>query len=104
MNGNIVAGADNRINFKIEGNGKIVGVDNGNAADTDSYKGTSRKAFSGKALVIVQSTKDEGSFTLSASSDGLSGSNISVKTVKNAVEGDAYLQSYTIAKNCRNIQ
>ena len=36
MNGNIVAGADNRINFKIEGNGKIVGVDNGNAADTDS--------------------------------------------------------------------
>ena len=99
MNGNIVAGADNRINFKIEGNGKIVGVDNGNAADTDSYKGTSRKAFSGKALVIVQSTKDEGSFTLSASSDGLSGSNISVKTVKNAVEGDAYLQSYTIAKN-----
>lgn len=53
MNGNIVAGADNRINFKIEGNGKIVGVDNGNAADTDSYKGTSRKAFSGKALVIV---------------------------------------------------
>lgn len=48
MNGNIVAGADNRINFKIEGNGKIVGVDNGNAADTDSYKGTSRKAFSGK--------------------------------------------------------
>lgn len=51
------------------------------------------------ALVIVQSTKDEGSFTLSASSDGLSGSNISVKTVKNAVEGDAYLQSYTIAKN-----
>ena len=38
MNGNIVAGADNRINFKIEGNGKIVGVDNGNAADTDSYK------------------------------------------------------------------
>ena len=82
MNGNIVAGADNRINFKIEGNGKIVGVDNGNAADTDSYKGTSRKAFSGKALVIVQSTKDEGSFTFSASSDGLSGSNISVKTVK----------------------
>ncbi|MEI3293200.1 MAG: hypothetical protein V8R63_07000 [Thomasclavelia ramosa] len=38
MNGNIVAGADNGLNFKIEGNGKIVGVDNGNAADTDSYK------------------------------------------------------------------
>ena len=45
MNGNIVAGADNRINFKIEGNGKI--VDNGNAADTDSYKELP-KSLSGK--------------------------------------------------------
>lgn len=45
MNGNIVAGADNRINFKIEGNGKIVGVDNGNAADTDSYKELHEKPF-----------------------------------------------------------
>lgn len=98
-NGNIVAGANNRINFEIEGNGRIVGVDNGNPADTDSYKGTSRKAFSGKAVVIVQSTKEEGSFTLTASSDGLSSDSVTVKTTRDTVAGDTYLQSYKISKN-----
>ena len=39
VNNNIVSGADHRIHFSIEGHGQIVGVDNGNAADTDRYKG-----------------------------------------------------------------
>ena len=99
VNNNIVAGANNKINFSIEGEGKIVGVDNGNPSDTDSYKGNSRKAFSGKALVIVQSTKNEGSFTVTASSDGLQSSSITVNTKRPEVEGDTYLQSYKISKN-----
>ena len=99
VNNNIVSGADHRIHFSIEGHGQIVGVDNGNAADTDSYKGNSRKAFSGKVLVIVQSTKEAGDFTLTASADGLKSSSITVKTRKDTVEGDIYLQSYRIAKN-----
>ena len=98
-NNNIVAGANNKINFSIEGEGKIVGVDNGNPSDTDSYKGNSRKAFSGKALVIVQSTKNEGSFTVTASSDGLQSSSVTVNTKRPEVEGDTYLQSYKISKN-----
>lgn len=98
-NGNVVAGANNRIHFNITGDGKIVGVDNGDATDTDSYKGNSRKAFYGKALVIVQSTKEAGSFTLTASSDGLNSSRVTVDTTRDANEGDVYLQSYKIAKN-----
>lgn len=97
--GNIVNSAANQIDFKIEGNGKIVGVDNGNAADTDSYKGNSRKAFSGKALVIVQSTKEAGSFTLTASSNGLTSAKVNVKTSLNDVAGEKYLQSYLISRN-----
>ena len=96
---NMVAGANNRINFSIEGEGKIVGVDNGDSSDTDSYKGNTRKAFHGKALVIVQSTKNEGAFTLTASSNGLSSSSVTVNTKRTAVEGDKYLQSYKISKN-----
>ena len=98
-NNNLVAGANNKINFSIEGEGKIVGVDNGDASDTDSYKGNTRKAFHGKALVIVQSTKNEGSFTLTASSNGLTSSSVTVNTKRAAVEGDTYLQSYKISKN-----
>ena len=98
-NNNVVAGANDRITFDIEGEGKIVGVDNGDPSDTDSYKGNTRKAFHGKALVIVQSTKNEGSFTLTASSNGLASSSVTVNTKQTAIEGDIYLQSYKISKN-----
>ncbi|MGG7079663.1 Ig-like domain-containing protein, partial [Clostridium sardiniense] len=80
-NGTLVPDADNLINFEVKGNGKIVGVDNGNAASVERYKDNKRKAFNGKALVIVQSTKNAGSFTLTATSQGLSSDNTTVYTV-----------------------
>jgi len=80
-NGTLVPDADNLINFDVKGNGKIVGVDNGNAASVERYKDNKRKAFNGKALVIVQSTKNAGSFTLTATSPGISSDNITVYSV-----------------------
>ncbi|MGG7078238.1 Ig-like domain-containing protein, partial [Clostridium sardiniense] len=80
-NGTLVPDADNLINFEVKGNGKIVGVDNGNAASVERYKANKRKAFNGKALVIVQSTKNAGSFTLTATSPGISSDNTTVYTV-----------------------
>jgi len=63
--------AANAVNFSVTGPGEIVGVDNGNAIDTSSYKGPSRNAFSGKALAIVRSTGATGPIVVSASSTGL---------------------------------
>lgn len=80
-NGTIVPNADNLINFEISGNGKIVGVDNGNAASVERYKDNKRKADHGKALVIVQSDANAGSFTLTATSEGLGTDNIKVYSV-----------------------
>ena len=83
--GRVVPTASNQVNFQISGNGKIVGVDNGDATEvTDSYKGNTRKAYSGKAMVIVQSTEQEGSFTLTASSGGLESARTTVFTVKDS--------------------
>ena len=56
QNGNLVPTASNLVNFQISGEGKIVGVDNGDANSLESYKANRRKAYSGKAMVIVQST------------------------------------------------
>ena len=101
--GNIASGANNRLNYTLEGNGKIVGLDNGNAADTDRYKpetdklGT-RSAFSGKALVIVQSTKDAGDITLTVSGEGLESKSITINTVNTAGD-DKYIESYDIVKD-----
>ena len=52
----IVAGADNRINFKIEGNGKIVGLIMVMQLILIVIRELHEKPFR-KALVIVQSTK-----------------------------------------------
>ncbi|MGL5380456.1 glycoside hydrolase family 2 TIM barrel-domain containing protein, partial [Clostridium sp.] len=80
-NGTFMPTADNLLNFEVRGNGKIVGVDNGNAASVERYKDNKRKAYNGKALVIVQSTKDAGSFTLTAKGQGLSSDKVTVYTV-----------------------
>jgi beta-galactosidase len=79
-NGVVVLNAANTVNFSVSGPGTIVGVDNGNATSLESYKGKSRSAFSGKCLVIVQATKTTGQITVTANSNGLSSSSVTVNT------------------------
>jgi beta-galactosidase len=69
--GVVVPQASNSITFAIRGPGTIVGVDNGDSTSHESYKGTSRSAFSGKALAIIQSTMTPGTVTLTATSGTL---------------------------------
>ncbi len=76
--GAIVPSAENTVSFAVSGPGLLVGVDNGNPIDTSSYKGTTRKAFSGKVLAIVRSTGTAGSINVSASSSGLTSGSVAV--------------------------
>lgn len=100
--GNFVGSAANNLTYTLEGNGKIVGLDNGDATDITSYKPTNdksgvRRAYNGKALVIVQSTKDAGEMTLTVSGEGLESQSISI-TTENRAGDDKYLESYNIVK------
>ena len=63
--------ADNLINFEISGEGKIIGVDNGDASSLDNYKLPKRKAQFGRCIVVVQTTGKSGSIKLTAKSNGL---------------------------------
>ncbi len=87
---NFVPTASNKIIFNISGDGEIVGVDNGNPISRERYKDKkgswSRSAFNGKALVIVRSTKDEGSFTLTAASGDLEACSVTVNTEPKAAD------------------
>jgi len=69
--------ASNGVTFAVSGPGKIVGVDNGNAIDTTSYKSLTRNAFSGKLMAIVQSTGSPGQITVTATSSGLTQGSVS---------------------------
>ncbi|MFB0494764.1 beta-galactosidase [Mucilaginibacter sp. OAE612] len=73
--------ASDRLQFKIEGSGVIAGVDNANVKDTDPYIGNSRKAWHGRAMVVIRSTHNAGDIKLTVSSERFSYTSIIIKTV-----------------------
>ena len=80
--GIIQPNAANRLNFKIDGPGVIVGVDNANIKDTDPYVGNTRKAWKGRALVVIKSTRNAGDIKLTVESPILDETAINIKTIK----------------------
>ncbi|MGZ3752198.1 MAG: glycoside hydrolase family 2 TIM barrel-domain containing protein [Mucilaginibacter sp.] len=72
--------AANLLHFKIDGPGTIAGVANGDMKDTDSYTGNTRKAWHGRALVVIKSTHGAGDIKLDVSSSGLSGASLNIKS------------------------
>ncbi len=70
-NGIPVGNARNRIRVEVSGAGRLVGLDNGDSTDYDSYKGDNRRLFSGKLLAMVESTLEPGEITVRAYSEGL---------------------------------
>ncbi len=77
--GVVVPRATDRIDFTVDGPGRLAGVDNGDAISHEPYQGTSRSAFSGKALAIVRSTTAPGRITLTASSGSLTAGAIEIE-------------------------
>lgn len=71
VNGIPVGNARNRIRVEVSGAGRLVGLDNGDSTDYDSYKGDNRRLFSGKLLAMVESTLESGEITVRAYSEGL---------------------------------
>jgi beta-galactosidase len=69
--GNLQPNAENELHFTINGPGVIAGVDNANLKDTSQYIATTRKAWHGRALVIIRSTHQGGDIKLTVSSPGL---------------------------------
>ena len=80
-NGVIVPDADNLINFSVSRNAKIIGTDNGFEADTLSLKNPSRKAWKGKALVLVLPRNKKKDVTITAHSPGLPSASITIKSI-----------------------
>jgi beta-galactosidase len=70
--------ATNRLHFKIDGPGTIAGVDNADIKDTDPYMGNTRKAWKGRALVVIKSTHDAGDIKLTVTSTNLTEATMSI--------------------------
>lgn len=69
--GRPVENANNRVRVKVNGPGRLVGLDNGDSTDYDAWKGTSRRLFSGKLLAMIASTEETGKVTVTVESEGM---------------------------------
>jgi len=75
----LVPRSNNQLSFSIEGPGRIVATDNGDATSHELFQAKSKKAFNGLCLVIVAADKGAtGSFTVKAESKGLKGAAVKV--------------------------
>lgn len=78
--GREVPTADWMLKFKVTGAGELVGVDNGNSADTMSLKGDTKALFNGKALAVVRSFRGiPGSARLTVETEGHGSAHVDIK-------------------------
>ncbi len=76
----VVPNAEVPVKFSVSGEGEITAVGSANPADMSSFKGSSKKTWRGKALVILRPTGKEGKITLKAEAEGLGSAEIVVET------------------------
>lgn len=70
-NNHPVENACDRMTVEVTGAGRLVGLDNGDSTDYDSYKGISRRLFNGKLLAMVQTDKEPGEICVRVTGKGL---------------------------------
>jgi beta-galactosidase len=81
--GHLSPDADSELCFDVKGNGVLEGLDNGNPATTESFKGQCRHAFHGLALAIVRSVNHHpGAIGVLVRADGLRSTKSVIRSVK----------------------
>ena len=78
--GNPCPKASNRLNFKVKGNGKFRAACNGDATSLELFHKPTMKVFSGKLVVLLQSSTQAGSMDLTVSGKGLKTEKIKIKS------------------------
>jgi len=83
--GATVPNAANMVQLQVEGEGRLLGLDNGKPDDHTDYRSPERAAFHGLCLAIVRASGTPGSIKIAVSSPGMAGSRCEIRTA--ATEG-----------------
>lgn len=75
--GHLCTSSNNTVSIEVN-NGLVIGVDNGDATSVLPYRSASKPVFHGKAVCVVRPNKNSTSVTITAHSDGLTSSSITV--------------------------
>jgi beta-galactosidase len=78
--GRVVPTACIKVNFTLTGDGRLLGLGNGNPNSLELDKRTEHSTFNGLAQAIVQAARTSGAITLAAESAGLRSAEITITT------------------------
>ncbi|MBQ4174030.1 MAG: beta-galactosidase, partial [Prevotella sp.] len=78
--GRRVWNANQQLTFEVEGDARIVGVDNGNIISDEMMTGNQRKLFNGSALVILRAGQNAGKVNLRISGEGFKTQTVKLMT------------------------
>ncbi len=74
--------SNQRVNYTLDGPGRIRVIDNGDLADHTEPGSTSREVRRGKQLLILQAGSEPGDLIINASADGLKPSRVKIKSTE----------------------
>lgn len=99
-NGEVVEDAANLIEATVTGAGELMALDNGDQLDHEPYDSGKRKAFNGKLVAIVKSTKNAGTMTLHLKAENLEDQSIDIVTKPASTELlDKIIVSYSLPRS-----
>lgn len=81
IDGNLDYNSNDMIYVSIEGEGKIIGIENGDLEDNTPYSQKYRRLHNGRALIMVSSTDSKGNIKLKVKSDKLKSDEINLISI-----------------------
>ena len=97
--GNPVDNANNRVQVRVTGAGRLVGMDNGDSTDFDQYKTDSRRMFSGKLLAVIGAKTEPGEIKVEVSSVGMETKVVTL----NVVAADDEVSGISCMEDCSGV-
>jgi len=79
---NLVVTGNNTVQFDMTGPGRNVGIASGDFSSNEPFKATSRKAYQGRALIVIQSSLTPGTINVTVKSPGLAPATLALNTQK----------------------
>jgi beta-galactosidase len=85
-NNNFIYSAGNSVSFTFTGAGRSLGIASGDWTSAEPFKGATRKVYHGRALIVLQSTTDPGTISLTVNSANLTPASLTLTTTAQPVK------------------
>ena len=75
-----VPDAEHMLSFEVDGPAQIIGTENGNLNSLEPAQDLEHKAYRGRGIALLQSTRSAGEVTVKVTADGLESASVVLRT------------------------